>query len=44
MPDTDEKLLNRAIWYSNSDFARPYPGDARLLLPVEVRHGQETGE
>jgi hypothetical protein len=41
VPDTAEKLLNRAIWYANSDFARPYPGDGRLLLPVEVRYGQE---
>jgi hypothetical protein len=44
VPDANEKLLNRAIWYGNFDFARPYPGDARLLLPVEVRHGQQRGE
>ena len=32
------ELLNRAIWYSTRGFDKPYPGDARVLLPAEV-HG-----
>lgn len=36
-PDVaDERLLNRAIWYSTTGFTRPYPGDARMLSPREV--------
>jgi hypothetical protein len=36
VPDSDENLLNRAIWYANFDFTRPYPGDGRILLPSQV--------
>jgi YVTN family beta-propeller protein len=32
----DEQLLNHAIWYAGHDFARPYPGESRVLLPTEV--------
>ncbi|MEO8180695.1 MAG: bifunctional YncE family protein/alkaline phosphatase family protein [Deltaproteobacteria bacterium] len=36
-PDAaDERLLNRAIWYSTTHFKRPYPGDPRILSPREV--------
>ena len=28
--------LNRDIWYSGHNFAVPYPGDSRVLLPDEV--------
>jgi YVTN family beta-propeller protein len=41
VPDTDENLLNRAIWYVNFNFARPYPGDDRMLLPSEVRRSRK---
>jgi len=27
---------NRDIWYSSSNFTRPYPGDATVLLPDQV--------
>jgi YVTN family beta-propeller protein len=37
-PDTaDENLMRRVIWYANFDFKRPFPGDDRVLLPIEVR-------
>jgi hypothetical protein len=32
-----EELLNRAIWYSTRGFDVPYPGDTRVLRPVEVQ-------
>src|SRR5262245_24247052 len=32
-----EELLNRAIWYSTKGFNVPYPGDSRVLRPVEVQ-------
>ena len=39
-PDAvDPDLLNHAIWYASSDFARPYPGEARVLHPSEVLPG-----
>jgi len=31
--------LNRDIWYSAHNFAVPYPGDPRVLLPNEVPGG-----
>lgn len=37
VPDEqDENLLNRAIWYGTRGFNKPYPGDAKVLLPEEV--------
>jgi len=27
----DPARLNRAIWYAGSDYATPYPGDAKVL-------------
>ncbi len=27
---------NRLIWYSASDFSKPYPGDAKVLTPAEA--------
>ena len=41
-----EGLLNRAIWYSTKGFHVPYPGDGRVLRPVEVElfvDGEEDG-
>lgn len=36
-PDAENPaLLNRAIWYSSTDFKRPYPGDAKIYLPKQV--------
>ncbi len=32
----DPALLNRAIWYSATDFRRPYPGDGKILFPNQV--------
>jgi len=34
---SDPAKLNRAIWYSSTDYAKPYPGDAKVLTPDEVR-------
>ena len=31
-----EGLLNRAIWYATKGFDVPYPGDRRVLRPIEV--------
>ena len=28
--------FNRDIWYSTNNFATPYPGDSKVLLPDEV--------
>ena len=39
-PDAvDDSLLNHAVWYASTGFARPYPGDTRVLLPAEVLRG-----
>ena len=27
---------NRDTWYAGNGFSRPYPGDAKVLLPDEV--------
>lgn len=36
-PDAENPaLLNRAIWYSSTDFKRPYPGDTKVYLPKQV--------
>lgn len=32
----NEQLLNRIIWYSTTDYKRPYPGDKKVLFPAEV--------
>jgi YVTN family beta-propeller protein len=31
--------LNRDIWYGSNGFARPYPGDTKVLLPNQVPGG-----
>jgi len=37
IPDgPDERLLNRAIWYSVKGYTTPYPGDKTVLTPREV--------
>jgi len=37
IPDgPDERLLNRAIWYSVKGYTTPYPGDKAVLTPQEV--------
>ena len=30
----DETFLNHAIWYSATDWKRPYPGEAKILRPA----------
>ena len=30
----EENFLNHVIWYSATDFTRPYPGEARILAPA----------
>jgi hypothetical protein len=32
----DPNLLNHAIWYADTGFRKPYPGESRVLLPAEV--------
>jgi hypothetical protein len=29
-------VLNRAIWYGATGFTQPYPGDGKILTPIEV--------
>ena len=37
-PDVaDPNLLDHAIWYANSQFAKPFPGEKRILFPGELR-------
>jgi len=37
-PDVaDPNLLNHAIWYVNTKFSKPYPGEKRILYPSEMR-------
>jgi YVTN family beta-propeller protein len=38
-PDADEyeDLINHADWYSTKGFSTPYPGDARVLKPNELK-------
>jgi hypothetical protein len=33
----DPNLLDHAIWYVNTKFSRPYPGQKRILYPKEIR-------
>jgi hypothetical protein len=36
-PDqVDHNLLNHAIWYASTGYARPYPGEDAMLLPRDV--------
>jgi YVTN family beta-propeller protein len=36
-PDVgDENKTKRAIWYASFDFKRPFPGDSRVLFPIEI--------
>jgi YVTN family beta-propeller protein len=32
----DADLLNHAVWYASTGFARPYPGESRVRTPAEV--------
>jgi len=38
----DENLLNHVIWYSTTDFVRPYPGETKVLMPDEIKPAGET--
>jgi hypothetical protein len=33
----DENLLNHVIWYSSTDFTRPYPGEKKVLMPSDIK-------
>jgi hypothetical protein len=35
----DSDLMNHAVWYASTGFAKPYPGESRVLLPREVTSG-----
>lgn len=38
VPDiADPNLLDHAIWYATTRFSKPFPGEARLLYPSELR-------
>jgi YVTN family beta-propeller protein len=40
-PDVaDPNLLDHAIWYVNTKFSRPYPGQKRILYPKEIRSSE----
>jgi hypothetical protein len=42
-PDAENSnMLNHAIWYSATGFSRPYPGESKLLMPVEVAQQAAT--
>ena len=45
-PDiADPNLLNHAIWYANTSFSKPYPGEKRILYPAQLRPARtEAGE
>ena len=32
----DADLMNHAVWYASTGFARPYPGESRVRTPAEV--------
>ena len=34
--ENDERVLNRAIWYSATGFTQAYPGDDKVLTAIEV--------
>jgi YVTN family beta-propeller protein len=37
-PDiADPNLLNHAIWYANTNFSKPYPGERRIFFPSQLR-------
>jgi YVTN family beta-propeller protein len=33
----DSNLLNHAIWYTNTHFSKPFPGEKRVLYPRQLR-------
>jgi YVTN family beta-propeller protein len=38
VPDrVDENLFNRYIWYETKGYGKPYPGDAKVLRPKDVK-------
>jgi YVTN family beta-propeller protein len=40
----DENLLNHVIWYSSTDFTRPYPGEKKVLMPGELKAAGHSEE
>ncbi len=39
----DTNWLNHAIWYSATDYARPYPGETKIKLPSEIQVVTNSG-
>jgi hypothetical protein len=35
--EADPALLDHAIWYANTHFSKPFPGEKRVLFPGELR-------
>jgi hypothetical protein len=45
VPDAENpNMLNHAIWYSATGFARPYPGESKVLTPSDVAKQVATRE
>jgi len=40
----DANWLNHAIWYSATNYARPYPGEAKVKLPAEIQIASNGGD
>ena len=40
----DETFLNHAIWYSATDFTRPYPGETKVLMPSDLKLANRSVE
>jgi hypothetical protein len=38
----DPNLLNHAIWYTDTHYSKPFPGEKRLLYPSELRSASGT--
>ena len=38
----DPNLLNHAIWYTDTHYSKPFPGEKRLLYPNELRSATGT--
>jgi len=37
-------LLNHAIWYANSNYSKPFPGETKVLFPNEVLRTTTTAK
>jgi len=37
-------LLNHAIWYANSNYSKPFPGETKVLYPNEVLRTATTAK